>query len=190
MSTVITTGEVRLSYVNVFEPSADPSGNLKYSAMLLIPKTDTKTIAAIETAIKEATVLGKDKKFQGKIPAKLTSPLQDGDGVRPTDGEPYGEECHGHYLINAKANPSYPPKVVDRHLQEILDQSEVYSGCYARANISFYAYNTNGNKGIACGLNAIQKTRDGEPLGGTRVSVDDAFGDEFFEDLADDSIFG
>lgn len=190
MSTVITTGEVRLSYVNVFEPSADPSGNLKYSTMLLIPKSDTKTIASIETAIKEATVLGKEKKFQGKIPAKLTSPLQDGDGVRPTDGEPYGEECHGHYLINAKANPSYPPKVVDRNRQEILDQSEVYSGCYARANISFYAYNSNGNKGVACGLNAIQKTRDGEPLGGARVSVDEAFGDEFFEDLAGDSIFG
>lgn len=80
--------------------------------------------------------------------------------------------------------------MVDRNRQEILDQSEVYSGCYARANISFYAYNTNGNKGIACGLNAIQKTRDGESLGGTRVSVDDAFGDEFFEDLESDSIFG
>ena len=75
-------------------------------------------------------------------------------------------------------------------MQEILDQSEVYSGCYARANISFYAYNTNGNKGIACGLNAIQKIRDGEPLGGTRVSVEDAFGDDFVEDDNLDDMFG
>jgi len=190
MGTAITTGIVRLSYAHIFEPAADLSGNIKYQATLLVPKSDTKTISEVEKAIEEAKQLGKDNKFQGKIPAKLTSPLQDGDGVRPTDGEPYGEECHGHYLINAKANPSYPPKVVDRHRQEILDQSEVYSGCYARANISFYAYNTNGNKGIACGLNAIQKIRDGEPLGGTRVSVDEAFGDDFVEDDNLDDMFG
>ena len=51
-------------------------------------------------------------------------------------------------------------------MQPILDRAEVYSGCYARVSINFYAFNSNGNRGIACGLGNIQKVRDGEPLGG------------------------
>jgi len=55
--------------------------------------------------------------------------------------------------------------VVDGNNQPVLDASELYSGIYGRASISFYAFNTNGNRGIACGLNALQKLRDGDPLG-------------------------
>ena len=178
MGTAITTGVVRLSYAHIFEPAADLSGNIKYQATLLVPKSDTKTIKAVEDAIEEAKQLGKDSKFGGKIPPKL----------RPTDGEPYGEECHDHYIITAKANENRPPLVVDKNLQRILDQTAVYSGCYVRANINFYAYNSNGNKGVACGLNGIQFVRDGEPLGGVQVTAESAFGDgfEFAEDDVND----
>ena len=170
MGTAITTGVVRLSYAHIFEPAADLSGNIKYQATLLVPKSDTKTIKAVEDAIEEAKQLG------------------DGDGTRPTDGEPYGEECHDHYIITAKANENRPPLVVDKNLQRILDQTAVYSGCYVRANINFYAYNSNGNKGVACGLNGIQFVRDGEPLGGVQVTAESAFGDgfEFAEDDVND----
>lgn len=179
MGTAITTGIVRLSYAHIFEPAADLSGNIKYQATLLVPKSDTKTIKAVEDAIEEAKQLGKDSKFGGKIPPKLTIAFVDGDGVRPTDGEPYGAERHDHYIITAKANENRPPLVVDKNLQRILDQTAVYSGCYVRANINFYAYNSNGNKGVACGLNGIQFARDGEPLGGVQITAAGAFGDGF-----------
>lgn len=67
--------------------------------------------------------------------------------------------------------------MVDANCNPILTRSEVYSGVYGRASISFYAFNSNGNRGIACGLNNLQKIRDGEPLGG-RASVESDFADD------------
>ena len=58
-------------------------------------------------------------------------------------------------------------------IKPILDRDEVYSGCYARVSLNFYAFNSNGNKGIACGLGNIQKIKDGEPLGGRSSAADD-----------------
>ena len=84
------------------------------------------------------------------------------------------------YFVNA--NSTTAPGVVDANRNEILDKSEVYSGCYGRASISFYAFNANGNKGIACGLNNLQKIKDGEPLGG-RASAESDFATEEDEDF-------
>ena len=85
---------------------------------------------------------------------------------RPED-EVY-KDC---YFVNA--NSTTPPQIVDQQVQPILDQNEVYSGCYARVAVTFYAFNSNGNKGIACGLGNIQKVRDGEPLSGHTNAADD-----------------
>ena len=92
-------------------------------------------------------------------------PLRDGDTER--DDEVY-KNC---FFVNA--NSTTAPQIVDRSVQPILDREEVYSGCYARVSINFYAYNTNGNKGIACGLGNIQKIADGEALGGRTTAKDD-----------------
>lgn len=167
--TRIITGEVRLSYVNVFEAKSIQGGKPKYSVSLIIPKSDTTTLNAIEKAIDAAIDAGIGK-FGGKRPNKaaLKLPLRDGDIER--DDEAYA----GAMFVNA--NSTTPPQVVDADVQPILDASEVYSGCYARVSISFYAFNTNGNKGVACGLGNIQKLRDGESLGGNRVSAEDDFG--------------
>ena len=62
---------------------------------------------------------------------------------------------------------------MDADCNLILTRSEVYSGVYGRASINFYAFNSNGNKGIACGLNNLQKIRDGEPLGGKSSAASD-----------------
>lgn len=83
------------------------------------------------------------------------------------------------FFVNA--NSTTAPQIVDRSVQPILDRSEVYSGCYARVSVNFYAFNSNGNRGIACGLGNIQKVRDGEPLGGKSSAADD-----FATDLDDD----
>ncbi|MBS4007135.1 MAG: DUF2815 family protein [Clostridium sp.] len=163
----VVTGIVRLSYANVWEPKSINGGTEKYSVSLIIPKSDTKTIAAINAAVDAAIEEGKVK-LGGKVPNKaaLKLPLRDGDIDRPDD-----EAYANSYFINANSNTA--PQIVDRQLNPILDRSEVYSGVYARVSISLYAFNTNGNKGIACGLGNIQKIRDGEPLGGRSNAADD-----------------
>ena len=173
-STKVVTGVVRLSYEHVWEPASVNGSNPKYSVSLIIPKSDTKTIAAINQAIDNAIRDGAAK-FGGKIPPKgaLKLPLRDGDTER--EDEAYRDA----YFINA--NSTTAPQIVDRSVQPMLDRSEVYSGCYARVSINFYAFNSNGNRGIACGLGNIQKVRDGEPLGGKTSAADD-----FATDLDDD----
>lgn len=167
--TRIVTGEVRLSYANIWEPKSIQGSKPKYSVSLIIPKSDQATLTAINRAIDAAIAAG-TAKFGGKKPGKaaLKLPLRDGDVER--DDEAYA----GCMFLNA--NSLNAPQVVDEAVAPILDRAEVYSGCYARVSLSFYAFNTNGNKGIACGLGNIQKTRDGEPLGGGHVSAADDFG--------------
>lgn len=165
-NTKVVTGIVRLSYANVWEPKSINGGAEKYSVSLIIPKSDKKTIADIEKAIDNAIKEGASK-FGGKIPNKaaLKLPLRDGDLER--DDEAYNDS----FFVNA--NSTTPPQIVDTKVQPILDRNEVYSGVYARVSVTFYAFNSNGNKGIACGLGNIQKVRDGEPLGGRSNAIDD-----------------
>ena len=173
-STKVVTGVVRLSYANIWEAASINGGKPKFSTSIIIPKSDTKTIAAINAAI-DAAIENGAAKFGGKIPnrAALKLPLRDGDVERED------EAYKGSFFLNA--NSTTAPQIVDRAVQPILDRSEVYSGCYARVSINFYAFNTNGNKGVACGLGNIQKVRDGEPLGGKSSAADD-----FASDLDDD----
>ena len=163
--TKVITGKARFSYANVWEPKSINGGDEKYSVSLIISKDDTKTVAEIKAAIEAAKQEGKAK-FGGKIPANLKLPLRDGDVDRPDD-----EAYKNSYFVNA--NSKDKPQIVDKNVKPILDQSEVYSGCYGRASITFYAFNQNGNKGIACGLGNIQKLADGEPLSGRSRAEDD-----------------
>ena len=146
-------------------------GKPKFSVSLIIPKSDTVTVGKIKTAIEEAYREGQSKlKGNAKsVPAlsTLRTPLRDGDLERPDD-----PAYANAYFVNA--NSATAPGVVDANRNEIMDKSEVYSGCYGRASINFYAFNANDNRGIACGLNNLQKIRDGEPLGG-RASAESDF---------------
>ena len=170
--TKVVTGVVRLSYANVWEPKSINGGTEKYSVSLIIPKSDKKTIADINAAVDSAIEEGRGK-FGGKIPNKaaLKLPLRDGDIDRPDD-----EAYAGSYFINANSNSA--PEIVDKALNPIMSRSEVYSGVYARVSVNFYAFNSNGNRGIACGLGNIQKISDGEPLGGKTSAADDFTSDE------------
>ena len=180
MATKVITGvNTRWSYANVWEPKAMEGGKPKFSVSLIIPKSDTVTVGKIKAAIEEAYRDGQSKlKGNAKtVPAlsTLRTPLRDGDLERPDD-----PAYANAYFVNA--NSTTAPGVVDANRNEILDKSEVYSGCYGRASISFYASNANGNKGIACGLNNLQKIKDGEPLGG-RASAESDFATEEDEDF-------
>lgn len=164
-NTKVVTGKVRFSYANIWEAKSINGGDEKYSVSLIIPKSDKNTIAEIKAAIEQAKKDGVSK-FGGKIPANLKLPLRDGDIDRPDD-----EAYKNSYFVNA--NSKERPQVVDKNVKPVLDQDEVYSGCYGRASITFYAFNQNGNKGIACGLGNIQKLADGEPLSGRSRAEDD-----------------
>ena len=167
---VITGPNTRWSYCNVWQPKSINGGTPKYSVSLIIPKSDTVTINKIKAAIEAAYKEGEAKlKGNGRsVPALsvLKTPLRDGDAERPDD-----EAYANAYFVNA--NSATAPGIVDADRQPIIDTSEVYSGVYGRASINFYAFNSNGNKGIACGLNNLQKIRDGEPLGGKPRAEDD-----------------
>ncbi|HCG35997.1 MAG TPA: DUF2815 domain-containing protein, partial [Clostridiales bacterium] len=154
-------------------------GTPKFSVSLIIPKTDARTVQKIKTAIEAAYREGEAKlKGNGKsVPplAAIKTPLRDGDTERPDD-----PAYKNAYFINA--NSATAPGIVDADCNVILTRSEVYSGVYGRASISFYAFNSNGNKGIACGLNNLQKIRDGAPLGG-RASAESDFTTDEDEDF-------
>ena len=171
---VITGVKTRWSYANVWEPKSINGGAPKYSVSLIIPKSDAKTVTAVKNAIQAAYDEGQSKlKGNSKsVPAlsSIKNPLRDGDLERPDD-----ETYKDSFFINA--NSATAPGIVDAARQPILERSEVYSGVYGRASINFYAFNSNGNKGIACGLNNLQKISDGEPLGG-KTRAEDDFADE------------
>ena len=177
---VITGPKIRWSYANVWEPKSINGGAPKYSVSLIIPKSDTKTVTAVKNAIQVAYDEGQSKlKGNSKsVPAlsAIKNPLRDGDAERPDD-----EAYKDSYFINA--NSATAPGIVDAARQPILERSEVYSGVYGRASINLYAFNSNGNKGIACGLNNLQKISDGEPLGG-KTRAEDDFADEDEEFLS------
>ena len=169
--TKVITGICTFSYLNCWEPKImSEGGKPKYSVSLVIPKSDVKTVDKINAAVKAAYEEGLSKlKGNGKsAPAlsTLKTPLRDGDLERPDD-DVY-KDC---WFINA--NSATAPGVVDADRQPILDRSEMYSGVKGRASINLYAYNVNGNRGIAAGLNNLQKISDGTPLGGKSRAEDD-----------------
>lgn len=169
----ITTGKVRLSFCHVWQPQVPQGGGEpKYSVTILIPKSDATTINALYAEMEQAKQAGVNNTWGGTMPPIVKIPLYDGDGVRPS-GDPFGPECRGHMVITASSKAQ--PQVVDLNVQPILNQAEVYSGCYGRVSLNFFAYNQAGNRGIGCGLNCVQKVADGEPLSGG-VSAQEAFG--------------
>ena len=179
VSTRFTTGKTRLTYAFLWTPRSssendggqDESGK-KYSVSILIPKNDQNTLNKLNAAIQQAIMAGQKKGYWGdKLPVKFKLPIRDGD----VEGIEKGEEYLGHWFLNAAS--SRRPHIVDISRNDIWEESEVYSGCYARVCLNLFAFSNNGNKGIGCRLEAVQKLADGEPLGGVPVNIDEAFGD-------------
>lgn len=172
--TKIVAGLVRFSYANVWEPKAIQEGSdPKYSTSILIPKDDTKLVEAIEACVEAAKQDGKSK-WGGKIPARLKLPLRDGDEERGDD-----EAYQGMYFLNASTKN--PIQIVDKQASPLMDRAEMYSGAWGRVTLNFYAFDTNGNRGVAVGLGNIQKLKDDSKLGGGSTAAED-FGDMEFED--------
>ena len=171
-------GPCRLSYTHVFNrynPDGDQADG-KYMTNVLIPKDEKETIAAINKAIDAAKKQAIVSKWGGKEPKKLDMPLRDGD-------EKDDENYEGRLFVNAKSNTR--PGIVDRKKVPIVDEEEISSGVWAIVSITFFGYDKNGNRGVACGLNNIMKFKDDEHFGG-RVSAESDFGGVDFDDDDDD----
>lgn len=171
----VTINDVRFSYCNLFQPKApfnNPQGEPKYSVTVLVPKTNTAAKAVIDNAIAQAIDAGVSSKWNGVRPPQPAICVHDGDGPRPSDGSAFGEECKGCWVFTASTKQ--PPFVVDEYVQNIIDPTKVYSGMWGNVNVTFFAYNNAGKKGIGCGLNGVQKIRDGEALGG-QITAQEAF---------------
>lgn len=178
ITTKVITGKCRLSYEHVWESHLmEGSTKPKFGACIVIPKSDKATLGKIRAAVEAAIQDGIKNKWKGKKPANLKLPLRDGDEERPED-----EAFAGCFFVNA--NSDRQPGVVDLARNPILDHEEVYSGCYCRFSVNFYAFSKNGNNGVACGLNNVQKVADGDPLTG-RSRAEDDFSDDFTGDLSD-----
>lgn len=176
--TQVVTGEVRFSYVNVFEPKKfrDSDTEGKYSLTILVPKSDTKTIESIKAAIQKAAEKGAQKHFGGRVPTNVSNTFKDGDTEVNDLGELKCEanpELKGHYYMRLATK--FKPTVLDNNRQEILNPLEVYSGCYGKVSLTCFAYSGDGKRGVSAVLNNVMKTRDGEPL------VNRLTGDEFGE---------
>ena len=168
MSKKVVTGLVRFSYFNVFKARLnDLSGKTEFSTQILIPKSDTATVAALKAAIAESV---KDK-WEGKRPAGLRNPLRDGDAPVADGAKELGPEYAGHYFISAKCSEDKPPQIVDAEGQDILVGHEWGSGDFGRASITAFAYDMKVNKGVSFWLNNLQLLEKGEPLGGDRADA-------------------
>ena len=173
--TRVMTGKVRLSYVHLFKPyAADKGQEEKYSCVILLPKTDVQTKLKLDAAINAAIEKGISEKWNGVKPPKLANPIYDGDGVRP-NGDPFGAECKGCWVFTASSKIDRQPGIVNIKNIPITNQSEIYSGIYARVSVNFFPYAMGGNRGIGCGLGNVQKLMDGEPLSGTVIRAEDEF---------------
>lgn len=188
-------GPVRFSFVNIFEPKAiNGVGEPKYSLTVLIPKSDQAQVQKIQAAIEEAKKDGVNTVFNGSLPKTVRTTVHDGDGTRP-NGEEFGEECKGHFVMTCTTSAKYPPQVIVGEDRHPAMPGEVKSGDYGYVSVNFAAYNRSGNKGVGSYLNNVFKTRDGDPLGYARPSALDDFKDlrldpSEFETVAIDPITG
>ncbi len=175
VQTRFTTGKVRLTYAFLWKPRPADEENQraeKFSTSLLIPKTDQQTIQLFNAALQNAIIQGQQKGLWGAaLPSNFKVPLRDGDAECAEKGEEYA----GHWFLNASSTRR--PQIVDINRNDIWEESDVYSGCYARVCINLFPFNQKGNRGIGCCLEAVQKICDGEALGGVPVDVNEAFGD-------------
>lgn len=188
------TEEVTFSYVNLFEPKVNQSGDLKYSVCILLDMENKAEKKRWDAAIEAAIQMGISKgKFTANQRPILKLPIRNGSEELATEVKK-GLEYKNRWFINANANPDSPPGITKPQggiAVPILDPLEFYSGCKGRAIISFYPFASSGSKGIAVGINGVYKTKDGDRLDGRvdATSVFSQFAEADSESDAPDSEF-
>lgn len=155
----ITTPTFRVSFPSLVKPSAMEGGEPKYSVTMLFPKETDLT--QLRNAASQAAV----ERWGDKIPKGLRSPFRDGD-EKDLDG------YAGTFYVRASSTNRVG--VVAEDLAPLDQESDLPAGYYARAIVTPFAYDKNGNKGVSFGLQAVQRVRRGEMFG-DRVNAMEAF---------------
>ena len=193
---VVTPELVRFSYVHLLEPYAmTPGAEAKYSVMLVIPKTNKKTIKKIRDAQKYVFDQKKSEFFKGLNFNQVKQTLRDGDDLQDISGLSSTEILENCYFMNV-SNKRKPQIVgtqrdTDNNFKPLNNESdEIYSGMYGRVGITFFAYSKAGNKGISASLDNVQKVKDGEHLGDVSVDANTDFAEFEDEDLDSENLIG
>jgi hypothetical protein len=101
--------------------------------------------------------LERHKKKMSDLPGNFKRAIR--DGAEKEDLEGYGPG-----KVFANISSKMRPGLIDRDGTPITNADDFYPGCFARATVTAYAYDMNGGKGVALGLQNLQKVRDGERL--------------------------
>ena len=171
MTDKFLTPNFRACFIAVLRPSAGKNddgtpGELKYSVRAAFPPTADLTF--MKAQVKQAA----QEKFGDKIPKSLRLPFRRNDELdNPVQG--IGDDWT-IVTFSTKADKA-KPGVVDSNVQEIIDESEVYSGAWFRVQTRAFGYAKAGNNGVGFGLDNVQKVKDGDPLGGGRMPANKAF---------------
>lgn len=182
----VTTPMFRVSYPHLWKASGLNKSAPKYSVTMLFKKDDD--LSAVKRAMLQAKInkFGKDKE---QWPEDIESPVVDGDSKKNKDKDGY----KGHWAIKASSSEDQKPYVVDQDVEPITEQSDMYPGCYAMANVLAYVWEypeNSGNFGVGFILNGVQKVKEGKPFG-NKKSAKDVFApidaDEFGDDESEDS---
>lgn len=175
--TKLVTPVFRASFPNLFVPKAMQEGQTpKYSVSAVFEpdkfnEADKKRWAAI-LALLDETSMEKFKKKVDQLPANFKRAIRDGEEKADLEG-------YGPGKVFANLTSKLKPGVVDANGND-MNPDDIYPGCYLRATVSAYAYDMNGGKGIALGLQNIRFVRDGERLDARTDAGED------FKDVEDD----
>lgn len=158
MSENLKSPKARLSFPNLFQARGFEGQEAKYGCTLIFDKAAQATpeFAAMKAA---AGAAAKDK-WGDKLPSNLRNPIR-----KCEEKDSYNvPEFEGCVFINVSTKQK--PGVVDEKVQPIIEEGEIYGGCYVRCTLSVYAYDMSGNKGVSFGLRNVQKVGDGDSFGG------------------------
>lgn len=162
----LTTGIFRVSFPHVFKPQTTPSGEQRFSVVMLFPKDAEADLKALKALAKTAAF---EKWGKDSIESKKVKPQWPW-----RDGEEKAEQYDGYEgMIFMTASSKNKPKVVDKNVEPIIDESEFYPGCFAKAAVNAYAWEWKGKKGVSFGLINLQKVKDGEAFGFSSKPEDD-----------------
>jgi hypothetical protein len=153
--------------MQVYQPKADKKGTLKYGTVLLIPKTAVPTIAELKSKL--TAFLESRWPDPATRPRKL--PVKDGDVPNGNGNIPAGYA--GNWVINTTSKNQ--PQLRDEHVQPVLDPNKFYGGCWVNAQLNFFEYNTDGNRGVGVGLGSLQFVRGDTKLAGGAPDPSKAF---------------
>jgi hypothetical protein len=181
----IATPKGRLSYPFLFEPnpsSKTKEGKPKFTASLVLPPGADLALLREETirAANEAYPNGLPKDKLGR-PITLKSPFLDA-------AEKMGVEWQGWTVLRLSSVKKVG--VIDATNSMVEDSSEAYAGRWASALVKAFAYDVDGNKGVAFGFGGVQLLDHDDPIGGAAVNAASQFEQATVGGGSADAMFG